>query len=707
MPHAAPAERWLTPPDESASLPEPALTVRRLAWSVLALLALAALAGLGYRIHLGTLAHLNRTLSRGLGVPVLIRGVNARWGPQVLLEGVQIGPWITARELRLGLTVESRWPPRVGIRAATLVGPVLQWDGEPALLERLLGAPPERRPRAHPAPAAASSRRKPLELHVADGALALKLRWRGRSIELQAERIWSEPRGALQTLVLGHTRLLENGIPLADLPAAAAELDALLGYRPQRLALAGATLQPPGGGTPWTVPSAKLVRSGGAVRLDGTLAPARSRGGRVRVSGTLGPDLSLSGDHSLQLTFRALDLGALRSTFPGRLTGLALEGRLEGQVHVGAMEARGVPVRPSLRFDRARVRHPWIADGTVGPLDGRIEGVAWVKGAPLVARLEDLVLRLPPLELRARGTLNPAQASRRLDLALHLAPLPCQALLDRAVASGFAPRLAGMALTGQVGGAARLRLAATGVLGDDVEAEVTPASCRVTRDAPRADPAQLRHAVRMPLRLAGRPTGSTWTIGPDNPAYVPLARISRHLRAAFVVAEDGRFFRHEGFDGEALRKALLVDLRHGRWIKGASTISQQLVKNLLLDHRRTFARKFQEMVLTWRMEQVLSKQRILELYLNMVELGPGVLGVEQASQRYFGRSAAAVTPLQAAHLAAMTPSPVPLARRFAQERPGKPWMERLGQLLAMMQRAGNLSRAERARWATARLDLIP
>jgi monofunctional biosynthetic peptidoglycan transglycosylase len=165
--------------------------------------------------------------------------------------------------------------------------------------------------------------------------------------------------------------------------------------------------------------------------------------------------------------------------------------------------------------------------------------------------------------------------------------------------------------------------------------------------------------------------GESWA-----PSYrwVPLDRISPNLEAAVLVAEDTRFYEHHGFDVEQIRSALEVREAGGR-LRGASTISQQTVKNLYLSPRRDLLRKAREAVLTAWMELWLPKRRILEIYLNVVELGPGVFGAEAASELYFDRSAGRLTPSQAALLAATLPAP--LDRNPAAPTPGLRRRQRL------------------------------
>lgn len=133
--------------------------------------------------------------------------------------------------------------------------------------------------------------------------------------------------------------------------------------------------------------------------------------------------------------------------------------------------------------------------------------------------------------------------------------------------------------------------------------------------------------------------------------------LPRHMVRAVIVAEDSRFYRHGGFDLEAFREAMNYNLNEQRFAFGASTISQQTVKNLFLSGSRNPLRKWHELLLTWGMERNLSKRRILELYLNIAEFGLGVYGVEAAGRHYWGISASQLSLEQAAELAATLPSP--------------------------------------------------
>jgi monofunctional biosynthetic peptidoglycan transglycosylase len=146
--------------------------------------------------------------------------------------------------------------------------------------------------------------------------------------------------------------------------------------------------------------------------------------------------------------------------------------------------------------------------------------------------------------------------------------------------------------------------------------------------------------------------------------FVPLAEISPNLQHAVVAAEDGRFRQHHGFDWVEMQKVLEDDVKRQRLGRGGSTITQQLVKNLFLTTERSFVRKGVESSLVPVVEAVLTKDRILELYLNVIEWGPGVYGAEAASERYYHTHASDLTREQAARLAAIIPAP--LKRKPAQ-----------------------------------------
>jgi monofunctional biosynthetic peptidoglycan transglycosylase len=140
--------------------------------------------------------------------------------------------------------------------------------------------------------------------------------------------------------------------------------------------------------------------------------------------------------------------------------------------------------------------------------------------------------------------------------------------------------------------------------------------------------------------------------------WVPFSQISPYIKKAVLISEDDKFWSHEGFDYEAIRKAIEKDVKAKKFKLGGSTITQQLAKNLYLSPEKNIMRKIREAIITWKLERTLSKKRILEIYLNVVEWGDGgIFGIEAASRYYFGKSASSINPEEASRLASVLPNP--------------------------------------------------
>lgn len=159
-------------------------------------------------------------------------------------------------------------------------------------------------------------------------------------------------------------------------------------------------------------------------------------------------------------------------------------------------------------------------------------------------------------------------------------------------------------------------------------------------------------------------------------AWVPYDKISSNLKRAIIVAEDAKFADHEGFDWEGIQKALEKNQKKGKVVAGGSTISQQLAKNLFLSGERSAIRKGEEALITVMMETILDKERIFEIYLNVIEWGDGVFGAEAAAHHYFGVTAAKLSREQSAKLAAMVPRP-----RFYDKNRNASWLLRKTEII--------------------------
>lgn len=195
---------------------------------------------------------------------------------------------------------------------------------------------------------------------------------------------------------------------------------------------------------------------------------------------------------------------------------------------------------------------------------------------------------------------------------------------------------------------------------------------------------QLRGAVQIPIKLANGDE-SFLPVGPRAPGWVPRSQISDALANAVVASEDTSFFSHSGVDMHEIQEALKKDIKEGRFARGASTLTQQVIKNVFLTSEKSLVRKVRELVLAPRMEKVLSKTEILTFYLNMAEWGPGIYGCGRASNYYFSIPPSQLTPKQAAFLAMLLPSPRKYHEYFRSRRLTQWANKRVNRILSVME----------------------
>jgi hypothetical protein len=312
--------------------------------------------------------------------------------------------------------------------------------------------------------------------------------------------------------------------------------------------------------------------------------------------------------------------------------------------------------------------------------------------APTTITFERFELDTGAIRTRLSGHVQRGSASTpmtaQLDLAIETAR--CSDLLASLPAEIRGP-LDGIVLDGELGLVAKLAIDLGAPAGDGVALSTDfTGRCKTLAEPPAADVTTLRRGD---------------TLDED---FVELSKIPSRIQGAFVSAEDGRFWDHDGFDLEQIGRSLEIDLRERRLARGGSTISQQLVKNAFLTHRRTLDRKIQEAVLTWRLEARLDKQQILERYLNLIELGPGVRGVGAAAKHWFGTSPRQLTTRQAAFLAALTSEPTSMSKRV-RRRGGLDEVsaERVATILRAMRRDGVISSAEHDAARTQGMSFAP
>ena len=285
------------------------------------------------------------------------------------------------------------------------------------------------------------------------------------------------------------------------------------------------------------------------------------------------------------------------------------------------------------------------------------------------------------------GRLGWAEGRAFADVAMRLPPTPCHDVLH-AVPESLLGEFSRFGLEGTMAASLRLQFHAERPEATELEVEVSD-DCRF-REAPYAANLDQFRTVFHHRVPGGNGETLTFESGPGSAHWTSLSRVSPFLVHAVLAHEDGTLFRHSGFAPDALEVALAGNLAEGRFAAGASTISMQLARNLFLSRDKTLARKLQEVVLTWWLEKRLTKDDILELYLNLIEFGPGTYGVGPAARHYFGRTPETLSPAESAFLAVVLPSPSVYHRQYARGRLSPSTLDRMEHLLRHMAARGRI-----------------
>ena len=425
--------------------------------------------------------------------------------------------------------------------------------------------------------------------------------------------------------------------------------------------------------------SATLQREGDT--LAGGVAATLATGGSVSARGRL----TARGLEGLGLALTNVDLAPLLA----RTDALDVRrGSISGSVEFRAKDASW-PI--ALRLNPASVVHPMLGaapatlpaislSGRVVPEDG---GLVLREGRWQVATVGgELDLRAGPFGTDEDARVATHLSGQRLALGKLLGALPDSVLPDD--------------WADEIQGTMDLQADLAGPLHDRSAWEMdwtTDVSRMVLADGELARQARQLAGPFVHELPPAEPGGLAIQrlIGHEDPHFVPLENISAWLRHAVISTEDAGFFQHSGFEVSELKEAMLENLREGEG-RGGSTITQQLAKNLFLSRERTLSRKVKEAVIAWRLESTLPKERILEIYLNIAEWGPGLYGIKDAADHYFNRTPAVLKPEEAAFLASLLPAPTTYHRYYHQSGRGltQNRHERVQEILRTMHRLGSL-----------------
>ena len=324
--------------------------------------------------------------------------------------------------------------------------------------------------------------------------------------------------------------------------------------------------------------------------------------------------------------------------------------------------------------------------------------------------LEAPNLRLGLASLAVRAEIGGTRKEPVVDLRVEMPEQDCGRVAD-SIPRSLLPTLGTLKASGQVGWWMSLHLDLTHPYFSELDLGLDDQRCEV-RSLGRVDVEALAGSFRRKVNEDGFELAKV-SIGPTSGSWTPMAHMPRWLPYAMTTTEDGSFYSHRGLNVFLLNRAIRLDLHYGRFVYGGSTLTQQLVKNLYMTRSKYLGRKLEELLIVWHMERTLPKARILEIYTNAVEFGPGQYGVTRGARHYFDKTPGQITPLEAAWLGSIKPCPACADGHFRAQRYGVWYQTRLLEILTRMEYYGVITKDQYdremntvprfARWPAAKL----
>lgn len=435
-------------------------------------------------------------------------------------------------------------------------------------------------------------------------------------------------------------------------------------------------------------------------RLHLTFASAPPpEGGGAPGTGPRGTPLSIDADLPVN------GAGEMSAHLAGGPVSLAVLGVKEGMkgltdVSRGTVSGKGQlvlsPAADALTFDGQvalqgiSLKEPRIAPETLKGIDFSISGRGVLSDGGRL-RVDDAQLDMRALHMKARGTLEETPDHFTVALTMELAPAACQALLDSAP-QGLLPIVRAARIGGTFGANINLAFDTRTIdkLALDYRIDDQCRMLEVPRDMSR------EHFEGSFTYRTYHPDGTIGdtTTGPGSSNWTNLDDISPFMVVAVLTTEDGAFYKHKGFNHAAIRSSVQANLKARRFVRGASTISMQLAKNLFLARDKALSRKIEEVILTDYLEQAFRKDDMMELYLNIIEFGPDVYGVTQAAEHYFGRKPDELSLAECFFLASLLPSPLRYGKLRDKGEVPESWMNHLRALMNIAAKNGKITHAE-------------
>jgi len=336
------------------------------------------------------------------------------------------------------------------------------------------------------------------------------------------------------------------------------------------------------------------------------------------------------------------------------------------------------------------LKQPRIAPETLRGIDFTVSARGVLDDAGKL-RIDDAQLDMGALHVKTHGVVEETKDHFAVSLAIDVAPAACQALLDSAP-QGLLPLVRQTRMGGTFGATVNLAFDTRTIDKLLLEYEIRD-QCRMLEVPPELSRDRFSGAFTY---RTYRPDGTITetTTGPGTDSWTNLEDISPFMVAAVLTTEDGAFYRHKGFNHYAIRSSVQANLKARRFVRGASTITMQLAKNLFLARDKALSRKVEEVILTDYLEQIFRKDEMMELYLNVIEFGPDVYGITQAADYYFGRRPEELNLVESFFLASLLPSPLRYAKLRDKGEVPESWMRHLRALMEIAARNGRITRAE-------------
>lgn len=427
-------------------------------------------------------------------------------------------------------------------------------------------------------------------------------------------------------------------------------------------------------------------------RFDVSARAALPGAGRIALHGRAGGDAA-----RLRAELVAVELGAFSQNIQGQATG-HLDLEIDRAPPPAPAVVRPAGTRPApgprlgatgeLALAGLTVTHPALSPAPIGPTDLTLTGRAAADGAGVT--VEAARLTVGDVTLQARGRHAPGRWSAHLEI-----PITDGAALGAAIPPGLLAHLEPVELTGST--RASVHLAIDVERPDDtvLEVELALDDLLVRSWSEDVDFNRLRRRFRTRFEEADG-TVHTRLTGPKSRRWVPLEAVAPILPIAITVQEDGRFWNHGGVNAKHIRGALVDNLKAGRFVRGGSTLTMQLARNLFLGRKKHLSRKLEEVILAWQLERHFEKEALMALYLNVVEFGPGVFGVGEASQHYFQKPPADLSPVEAVYLTRLLPAPRRGGPHLKRRAVGDGFARYMDVLLDLLLKRGYLNPDERA-----------